>query len=309
MKVDKNKIVFASLILCVLLFIGGYGIIVMGDEKELVLDTNRIPVPDLADDKKAYGSKLEAINDLKEVKQTNAPSIYDERYLDSLGVYDTSYVDKQKQKIVDSIYKNSRIYYTDATETTSNETPQNSSYSALKIKAKTLEDTEEEQTDTKELGLEHQLFFASNPIGVVSSGRDRLIPVIVDGTQTVKTDYRIKMRLLKDTEIQGRVFPRNMPIYGFVDFKPNRTIIDINNLNHYPVKLKAYDWSDGNEGIYVKNSFRGEATTQVIGDVVQDINIAGLPQVGGVKSIFQRKNRSIKVTVLDNYKLYLKVDN
>ncbi|MCR8668221.1 conjugative transposon protein TraM [Aestuariibaculum sp. M13] len=281
----------------------------MGDDKQPVMDASKIPVPELDDENKEYQSKLEAINDLKEVKQTNAPSIYDERYLDSLGVYDTSYVDKQKQKIVDSIYKNSRIYYTDARETAQKEALQNHTYSAPKIKDQIIKAAEEKETDTKELGLEHQLFFASNPIGVVSGGSDNLIPVMIDGTQTVKTDYRIKMRLLKDTEIHGRVFPRNMPVYGFVDFKPNRTIIDINNLNHYPVKLKAYDWSDGNEGIYVKNSFRGEATTEVIGDVVQDINIAGLPQVGGVKSIFQRNNRSIKVTVLDNYKLYLKVDN
>lgn len=308
MKVARNKIVFAALIICVLLFIAGYWMVLRGDDNEQVLDTNKIPVPELTDDHKTYKSKLEAINDLKEVKQNNAPSIYDERYLDSLGIYDTGYMDKQKMKIVDSIYRNSRIYYTDVPNAHEKEIPKMSNNSISRTSEIDEESIEKEQTDSKELGLEHQLFFASNPIGVVSGG-SQLIPVIVDGTQTVRTNYRIKMRLLKDTEIQGRVFPRNMLVYGFIDFKPNRTIIDISNLNHYPVKLKAYDWSDGNEGIYVKNSFRGEATTEVIGDVVQDINIAGLPQVGGVKNIFQRNNRSIKVTVLDNYKLYLKEDN
>jgi len=310
MKIEKNKMVFAGVILCVLLFIGGYGIMLMEEDKTPEIKANQIPVPNLNDDKKQYESKLEAINDLKEVKQTNAPSIYDERYLDSLGVYDTGYIDQQKLKIVDSIYRNSKIYYSEDPEISRNQVSKSipATQSNSIISEVQLDKIVEDETDAKALALEHQLFFASNPQGVVSGAYDKYIPVVVDGTQTVKANYRIKMRLLEDTEINGRIFPKHTEVYGFIDFKPNRTIIDISNLNHYPIKLKAYDWADGNEGIYVKNSFRGEATTEVIGDVVQDINIAGLPQIGGVKGIFQRHNRSIKVTVLDNYKLYLKID-
>ena len=91
-----------------------------------------------------------------------------------------------------------------------------------------------------------------------------------------------------------------------MSFRPNRTIIDIENITHHPIKLKAYDLQDGNEGIYIENSFRADATREVVDDVLQDVNIAGLPQVGGVKKLFQRDNRTIKVTVLNNYQLILK---
>ena len=77
-------------------------------------------------------------------------------------------------------------------------------------------------------------------------------------------------------------------------------------MNHRPVQLKAYDLQDGSEGIYVENNLRADATREVIDDLVQDINIAGMPQVNGIKKVFQRDNRNIKVTVTNTYKLILK---
>jgi hypothetical protein len=95
-------------------------------------------------------------------------------------------------------------------------------------------------------------------------------------------------------------------VYGFISFQTNRALIDIENINHHPVRLKAYDLQDGSEGIYVENSFRADASREVIDDVIQDINVAGLPQVGGIKKVFQRNNKNITVTITNNYKLILK---
>ena len=119
----------------------------------------------------------------------------------------------------------------------------------------------------------------------------------------------MQLRLDKKTLINNVLIPKNTPIYGFVSFKHNRTLISIETVNHQSVKLKAFDLQDGSEGIYVENSFRAEAKQEVIGDVVDDINIAGVPQLGGIKKIFQRNNRTVKVTIADNYKLILKVHN
>lgn len=307
MNIEKNKLVFGGLILCVLLFIGAYGLLLMDEDDAPKLDANQIPIPALEGDKKQYESKLEAINDLKEVKQTNAPSIYDERYLDTLGVYDTNLLDKQKLKLVDSIYANSKIYYT---ETPLEQQPETAPVIAAKTTNPLAPKTEVvEKIDIKTLGLEHQLFFASRPEGETDLSKTPYIPVIIDGTQTVRANHRIAMRLLQDTKVDGKLFLKHTPVYGFVAFKPNRTIINIDHIEQYPVRLTAYDWQDGREGIYVKNSFRGEATTEVIGDIVQDVNIAGVPQISGIQSIFQRHNRSIKVTILGHYKLFLKADH
>src|SRR6056297_1606955 len=113
MKIEKNKIVFSALLICTLLFIAGYAILVLGEDEEPSLENSSIPIPELKDNQKEYDSKLDALNDLKEVRQTNAPSIYNERLLDSTGVYDPDLLDKEKMRIVDSIYQQGQIEYSD----------------------------------------------------------------------------------------------------------------------------------------------------------------------------------------------------
>jgi hypothetical protein len=56
----------------------------------------------------------------------------------------------------------------------------------------------------------------------------------------------------------------------------------------------------------VENSFRADAKREVVEDIVNDINISGVPQVSGVRQLFQRSNRNVKVTIVNNYKLILK---
>ncbi len=84
-------------------------------------------------------------------------------------------------------------------------------------------------------------------------------------------------------------------------------MINIEHIDHNPINLGAYDLQDGSEGIYIENSFRAEAGREVVGDAIDDINIGGVPQVRGIKSLFQRDNRQVKVTVMDNYQLILKL--
>jgi hypothetical protein len=83
-------------------------------------------------------------------------------------------------------------------------------------------------------------------------------------------------------------------------------MIEIENIYSHPVKLKAFDMQDGSEGIYVENSFRADATQVVVDDIVGDINIAGVPQVSGIQKVFRKNQRTVKVTVTNNYKLILK---
>jgi len=306
MKIEKNKIVFAVILLCVVLFIGSYSAILLGKDEDSIIENNQIPIPRLEDEQKEYESKLDALNSLKEVRQTNAPSVYDEHLLDSTGVYDIGLLEKKKMRIVDSIYNEGRISYTDRT--------------LKKPKVKILSEVVQKDTISKigekgisialkELSLEHQLFFASKPIvneELNTRNNDVTIFVRVDGTQTVKKNFRLQMRLEKDATINNILFTKNTLIYGFVSFKPNRTVIKIENINQQPVKLKAFDLQDGCEGVYIKNSFRADVKREVMGDIVDDINVAGVPQIAGIKKIFQHNNKNIKVTIANNYKLILK---
>lgn len=130
--------------------------------------------------------------------------------------------------------------------------------------------------------------------------------MVVDGDQIVKANTRLRMRLTKAATINSKLMPKNTLVFGFISFQPNRALIEIENINHHPTKLKAFDLQDGSEGIYVENNFRAEATSEVLDDVIGDINIPTVPQVGGITKVLRRSNRNVKVTVLNNYKLILK---
>ncbi|MDF0718183.1 conjugative transposon protein TraM [Muricauda sp. 334s03] len=311
MKVEKNKIVFAAVMLCVVLFIVGYAMMALGGDEEPSIDNNQIPVPELGEEQEQYKTKLEALDAIKEERQTNAPSIYDEGLLDSTGVYDPDLMEKKRIRIIDSIYNEGRIDYSEGTYRKSKTAKEALGNARPDSIATTKEmDTKDPSVEVKELALEHELFFASNPMErlmEVNETTDAQILARVDGTQTVRQHNRLRMRLLEEAMINGTVIPRNTAIYGFVSFKPNRAMINIEHIDHNPINLGAYDLQDGSEGIYIENSFRAEAGREVVGDAIDDINIGGVPQVRGIKSLFQRDNRQVKVTVMDNYQLILKL--
>lgn len=305
MKIEKNKIVFAVVLATVVIFLIAYSAMLMDGDGDGNENLEQVQIPELEAEQKEYDSKLEAIDDLKEVRQTNAPSIYDESLLDSSGTYDPELPIKRKRHIVDSIYRANRISYS---ESTYSKTVPRSADRGPKMDRDTIA-----KADTKvgadEMGQEHQLFFASAPAKdhtLDLRHTDSVIHVIVDGDQTVSTNHRLRMRLAKEAQIGNKVVPKNTRVYGFISFQPNRAMIRIENIGHRPTKLKVFDLQDGSEGIYVENSFRAEAGREVVEDIVGDINVVGLPQVGGIKKVFQRNNRTVKVTVVNNYRLLLK---
>ncbi|WP_339842050.1 conjugative transposon protein TraM [uncultured Maribacter sp.] len=306
MKVEKNKIVFTAVLVVIFIFLISYSMMVMGDDESENENLEQTLIPDLDENQKEYDSKLDAINDLKEVRENNAPSIYDEKLIDSLGFYDPDLPEREKERIVDSIYDAGKIQYSEKKygnlgqkKVAQNNTQQ---IDSAEIKR-------EQKIEAKELGLEHQLFFAAAPkpneVSIIGN-TDDTIYVVVDGDQVVKANTRLRMRLTKSATINGKLMPKNTPVFGFISFQPNRALIEIENIKHHPTKLKAFDLLDGSEGIYVQNNFRAEATTEVLDDVIGDINIPTVPQVGGITQVFRRRNRSVKVTVLNNYKLILK---
>ena len=306
MKVEKNKIVFAAVLAVIFIFLISYSVMVMGDDDSENESLQQTLIPDLEENQKEYDSKLDAINDLKEVRENNAPSIYDEKLIDSLGFYDPDLPEREKERIVDSIYDAGKIRY-------SEKHYQNLGRRKITQKStKKIDSSEikrEQKIEAKELGLEHQLFFAAAPKPnefSILGNTDETIYVVVDGDQVVKANTRLRMRLTKAATINGKQMPKNTPIFGFISFQPNRALIEIENIKHHPTKLKAFDLSDGSEGIYVENNFRAEVTREVMDDVIGDINIPSLPQVGGMTQLFRRSNRKVKVIVLNNYRLILK---
>ncbi|MCM4158448.1 conjugative transposon protein TraM [Antarcticibacterium flavum] len=306
MKIEKNKIVFGSVIAVIVLFLISYSLLIMDEEETENFPLKNTLVPELEQENKQYDSKLDAINDLKVVRETNAPSIYDEKLIDSLGFFDPELTEKEKERIVDSIYESGGITYSKEF----NEEPELEEELISPTLKRDVDEIEEEQKiQTKEMGLEHQLFFASYSSQNPTSSKaetDSVISVLIDGNQVVMANSRLRMRVAETAKINGQVIKKNTLVYGFISFKPNRALVEVENINHHPVNLKAYDLQDGSEGIYVENSFRAEATSEVLDDIIQDINIPSVPQISGITKVLRRNNRNVKVTILNDYKLILK---
>lgn len=304
----------------VVLFIVFYSIVTFGDKEDTAVKDHHHLVPRLVEEQEQYKSKLEAIEALNEPQEFNAPSVYDQGLLDSMGYYHSDLDSIHKRRMIDSVYAlGERRYEQFKGLSALREMDAQDSNRASEIDVTATVDEEIEDSSTgdenekeiliaaKELGLNHQLFFASDPKErLVNIHTDTEINVRVDGTQVLKKDYRLRMRLIEETTIAGDSFKKNTLVYGFVSFKPNRTMIRIEHIGQKAVKLRAYDAQDGSAGIYIKNSFRADASQQLIGDVVDDINVAGVPQVSGIKQLFRRSNRQVKVTVMDGYQLTLK---
>ena len=232
MKVEKNKIIFAGVLAIIFLFLISYSVMLMEDEDNDENTLQQTLVPELEDDQKEYDSKLDAINDLKEVRESTAPSIYDEKLLDSTGLYNPDLPEQKKQRIVDSIYKAGKIKY-------SEKRYQNLGHKRVVQqtvpKVDSAEVKREQKIEAKELGLEHQLFFAASPkpneISIIGN-TDETIYVVVDGDQIVQANTRLRMRLTKSATINGKLMPKNTPVFGFISFQPNRALIEIENIKH-----------------------------------------------------------------------------
>lgn len=300
MKIDKKKVVFASIIGIVLIFIVSYTMLVFLEE-EAPAELDQPLVPELKEEHKNYTSKIDALNDLKEERERSIPSVYSDQHLDSLDAYAPAIEEEEREWLVDSLYRYGII--------------ENERGAFGDEKGEGVEGQDEipelpvqQVVAVADLSEGHATFFLS---GISSEGyqiqsSEQEFKAEINGTQTVRSGDRLELILTEDAELGGDIFPKNTLLYGFVTLDQNRLNIDITHIDNKSIELKAYDLQDSNEGIYVESSFRAEAGREVLDDLVHDINIAGLPQVGGIKNIFRRNNRRMKVTVLDQYQLILK---
>ena len=322
MRIEKNKIVFGSLVAIIILFIVAYSALVLMEEEEGSGVMRQPAVPALKEEQETYTSRIEALNELREVRRSDPPSMYPETHLDSLGVYDPLLQEKQRAAVVDSInelgkarfQESGRIDYFKEDELV--EEPVHPEQPTRTLE--TLEDSMPVAITTRDFSVAHQEFFRPLAISVevetiaeevADQQTDSLILARVNGQQQVRINDRLELMLVSDAVINGKEYPKNSLLYGFVRLQPNRVHIEITHIKGRKTSLHAYDLQDSNQGIYMRNSFRAQAANQVIGDVIQDINIAGVPQIRGVKSLFARSNRNIKVTIMDQYQLILKPES
>ncbi|MCX2839083.1 conjugative transposon protein TraM [Salinimicrobium sp. MT39] len=301
MKADKKKVVFVCIIIIVLLFIGSYSMFIFMDE-EVPESLQQPLIPRLQEEQETYSSKTEAVDAIKEERERNIPNVYSERYLDSLDAYAPA-IEDEREWVIDST-----VLIGIVSQNSNQDVPE-----VLNNNKIISEDTAlPQQVRLEDLSVGHANFFLSAVTSKVTHdpGSDLQVEfqAEVNGTQVLRSGDRLELISIEDFHIGEKLIPKNSLLYGFVNLQLNRVHIAITHIEGTPIKLKAFDLQDSNEGIYVKNSFRAEAGKEVLDDLVQEVNIAGFPQIGGMKNLFRKSNRNTRVTIFDQYQLLLKAE-
>jgi hypothetical protein len=145
------------------------------------------------------------------------------------------------------------------------------------------------------------------------------VPAVIHSDQVVEQGSTVKMRLLQDVQLEGRLIPRNSFLYGTCSMTGNRLSIQATSVqfqgNLLPVTLKAFD-IDGNEGLNIPGSIDRDALKQGAAQGVSSADMLTLSpslgaQAAGIaiqtgKALTGRKIKTVKIHLKANYQLLLK---
>lgn len=301
MKIKKNKVVFMSVLATLLIFIIAYSVWVFGNTEK---DQKKVPHIDLPTidlkDFKEYNTRIEAIEELQEGRERTIPSVYNENLLDSLGYYDPGRAEKEKGRILDSIFK---------APSYAPNIPKHRFESSLPIRRKNTSERKSSEISNEvipDFRTPHEAFFKSSPeSNAPSSFSTAPIPAFVDGKQVVQNHSRLRLRLQEDFKIDGKLIPRNTLIYGIVTLQPNRLLLKIENIGSETINLSVLDAEDYRKGMYVENNLRSEVQNEIGQTTLGAVNVPGVPTVSRVSNLFRRNIHREKVTLLNNYKVIL----
>ena len=181
---------------------------------------------------------------------------------------------------------------------------------------------------TPDSSMSTQALFISRPVQNAFYGLEddiqvqqeagNAIEAIIHDTQELVAGATVKMRLLNEVTINGKVIPKDQFIYGTCGINGERLTIEINSIRSanslLPVSLSVYDL-DGMEGIYIPGAITRDAAKQAGDDALQNIQMMSLdPSIGqqaasagieAAKGLLSKKTKLIKVTVKAGYKILL----
>ncbi|UNY98328.1 conjugative transposon protein TraM [Zhouia spongiae] len=303
MKINKNKWIFAGLILAVILFIASYAIYLNGEDRQSQTLTGP-ELPEIKEPSKSFDNRLEAVDAIEQPRRVDLPHMYEQTKMDSSGYSHPDLEGISRANSIDSIYQ-SKLYQTayDTYTKTSQETlPGDLDSTEAKGRKQSV-------TTEKQLLKKHSQFYTVPKLFWQDHSlakTDPYIYVVVHGKQTVQNKDRIILRLQKPATIRGRRLDQHTLIYGFVTLKKNRAQLEVDFIDYQPAHLMSFDMLDGNQGIYIKNSLQAQVSAQSVDQVLQEVNIPSLPQLGGLKNVFRKDNRKIKNTIYHNHQLVLK---
>lgn len=147
----------------------------------------------------------------------------------------------------------------------------------------------------------------------------KAIEAVIHQTQSLVDGSIVKMRLLTDVSIEGRMIAKGSFVFGKASFEGERLHIEINSIRSgttiFPVKLTVYDY-DGMEGINIPGAIERDVAKQSAGSSLQGIELsqvdpslkgqAASAGISAAKTLLSKKAKLVRVTLRSGYKILLR---
>ena len=162
-------------------------------------------------------------------------------------------------------------------------------------------------------------FFGEQATTSSTAAEENAVPAVIHGTQTVTSGATVKLRLLSDVFIGGKVVPKGTFVYGVASQDGGRLLIPITIIrsgdNLLPVSLTVYDL-DGLAGIHVPGSVSGEVARQSLDQSLGNIGLlsvdpslkaqAASEGIKAAKSLLSKNVKQVKMTLKAGYRVLLR---
>ena len=149
--------------------------------------------------------------------------------------------------------------------------------------------------------------------------RQNAIEAVVHESQSLVSGAVVKLRLLNDIYIAGRLIPKESFVFGITSLNGERLQIEITSIRTasslFPVKLEVYDM-DGLAGIYIPGAITRDVAKQSADNSLQLMELgtmnpslkaqAAAAGINATKNLLSKKVKLVKVTVKAGYKVLLK---
>lgn len=148
------------------------------------------------------------------------------------------------------------------------------------------------------------------------------IEAIIAANQTIVNGAVVKLRLLNDVFINGKLVPKDVLVAGIATLDGERLNVEINSIRSgksiYTVKLEVYDM-DGLPGIYIPGTINREVAKESLYNSLSLADMTTLDPslkaqatatgIGTIKSLVSKKAKLVRVQVKAGYKVLLNNKN
>ena len=172
-------------------------------------------------------------------------------------------------------------------------------------------------------GVEQNIFYSLHDAQVLSEEIGNTVEAAIHETQTLTTGAVVKIRLLQDLMLSGRLVSKGSLIYGTCRVNGERLAIEISTVRTQnsviTASLSVVDL-DGLPGLFIPGAITRDAAKQGTGRLInQSLQLQPLnPSLGAqaasagieaTKGLLNRQARQIKVTVKAGHRLLLQSQN